>query len=150
MVVGHAGNVSIVKIGTVLEIVEHTHVPMPIFLSGLTELCIKNEILHFDSLDQGDVVRRTNLVLILALAKVLDETDPSFATPFPDPFVGCNKLTEGLLALEILLVNQLVILWDGKLSLSRLGEKRDHRQTEQSVRKAKDCNSVHLDSFGSG
>ncbi len=83
-----AGDVSVVKMRTVLEIVEHAHVTMTVFPTRLTELCLENEILDLDSFDQGNVKRRTNLVLVLALRKMLDEPHSLFFSPFPNPLVG--------------------------------------------------------------
>ena len=80
MVVGHAGNVGIVKMGTVPKAVEDAHIPVTVFLARLTQFGLENEILDFDSSKQGDVVGRTDLVLVLALGKVLMNPTP-FSVP---------------------------------------------------------------------
>ena len=92
MIVGNAGNVSIVKMGTVLETVKYAHVTMPVFPSRLPKLGIKNEILDLDSVDQSNIVRRTNLVPVLTLAKMFDEPDSLLFPPFPNPLVSCDEL----------------------------------------------------------
>ena len=140
MIVGHAGNVSIVKMGTVLEIVKHAHVSVPVFLSRLPELGIEDEILDLDSVDQSNIIRGTDFVLVLALAKMLDEANALFFPPFPNPLVGCNELTKRLLRFKSLFVNQFVILGNGG---SRLGCLRI--KDAGSGKEQKSNTKVHLD-----
>ena len=123
MIVRHAGGVSVVKMRTILEIVEHAHIPVTVFPARLTELCLENEVLDLDSFDQGNIVGGTNLIFVLALRKMLDEPHALFFSPFPNPFVGCNKLPQRFLGIEILLVNKFVIFRDGRDGLGAIAYK---------------------------
>ena len=113
MIVGYAGNMSVIKMGTVLEIVEYAHVTMPVFFSRLPKFGLKNEILDLDSIDQRDIQGGTNLVLVLALTEMLDEANALFFSPFPHPLVGCDKLIKQFLRFKVLFVNEFLILGNG-------------------------------------
>ena len=109
--VGHAGNVGVAEVGTVLETVEDTHIPMAVFLARLLKLGLEHEILHLYVPDQANGQGGAHLVLVLAWFRLeLDKALASHSGHFPIARRGEPKPTFllGLIALKVLGVHQLV------------------------------------------
>ena len=102
MVIWLGGDVAVIEMGTVLEVVKEAHVPVSVVLASLQQVAFQDEISQAKRPQQANVVRGANLVFVVAWSKLFHKVTPVLCSQAPGCGVTKLKIVQGIRFPEVL------------------------------------------------